>query len=143
MNSVENIVAKLRESAMHRINEDSDREAYEEFIKKCTSNATWKEADSLCKKYGYVLAPASYVSDGYIRLNIRESDANRYYPEIFFSHGSFGGDAQEFKIQTTAYGSLDLIEHNKFIEAVTSAHNLVAKLEKIDFTKLYSVDSEE
>ena len=139
-------VRKLNESCRnHKVNEADENESYEEFIKKCQDNSTWQRVNNICNKYGYNLAPLSYVEvypsgKEKISLNIISNRENRYNPEIFYN-SKFGQDPV-FEIQTISYGSLVLEEHAKFIEAVTNAHNMIKEIEKIDFTTLYKTEVE-
>lgn len=142
MNSVNNIVSKLRES---RIRED-DNQAYQEFIKKCQDNATWKKVNGICNKYGYRLSKDSCVDvlpkGKLISMKIFSDKTNEYLPDIYFDHTRFGKEVMEFKIQTTSYGALTLEEHTKYVEAATSANNLIKDLEGIDFYTLYNDESD-
>lgn len=139
-------VRKLNETRRGRkVNEADENKSYEEFLKKCQDNPTWQKVNNICNKYGYHLAPLSYVEvypsgKEKINLNIRSNEENRYNPEIFYS-SKFGQDPV-FEIQTTSYGSLVLEEHAKFIEAVTNAHNMIKEIEKIDLTTLEKTELE-
>ena len=62
-------------------------------------------------------------------------DRDSYSPEIYY--GSSFGKEPAFSIQTTAYGSMNIKEHDKFVEAVVSANKMVKELSKLDLTTLY------
>ena len=127
------------------MNESSDND-YQEFKKKCQANPTYKKAAAIAKKYGYRIADACYVDvakngNKFISFNVAAVDRRSYHPEIYCS-AAYGND-YEFKIQTTAYGTMTLDEHTEFIKGVTDAHNMVAELSELDLTTLYKIPMDE
>ena len=140
MSSIPEIVSQLRES---RIQEsESDRA---QIVRDMQNNTTYKKAKSIVEKHGYEIDPHCYVevySDKYksIRFNVRGKE--RFDPEIYLD-ARFGKKEYEFRIQTTAYGFLDLEEHATFIERVTAAHDMVEELSKLDLFTLYEYQEEE
>lgn len=129
-------VRRMNESV--GMNESSDND-YQEFKKKCQANPTYKKAAAIAKKYGYRIADACYVDvakngNKFISFNVAAVDRRSYHPEIYYN--AKYGNNYEFEIQTTAYGSMVLEEHTKFIKGVTDAHNMVAELSKLDLTTL-------
>lgn len=137
-NNMNSILESLNSNRIDskRVNESDDR--YQNFIKACQSNATYKKAQAIAKKYGYSLSPLCYVetfgSKKHVNIGF-ENQREGYKPEIYY--GSSFGKPQEFEIQTTSYGSLSIAEHDKFIEAVTNANKMVKELSKLDLTTLY------
>lgn len=100
------------------------------------SNSTVSRIESLCKAYGYKLMYAYNVQykDGgrkYLSMNIVPDGSNKYAPTISVDRKSL-----EVMIQTTSYGSLNIAEYEKFIEACDNAYNLAVGLSEIDFDKL-------
>lgn len=120
---------------------ESSDDSYEQFLRDCQSNATYKKAVSIAKKYGYTVAPLCYVETYGRKKVVNFSfiyDRSEYRPEIRYSSKS-----GRFEIQTTAYGSLSIEEHDKFVEAVVNANKMVKKLSKLDLTTLYEAPPEE
>ena len=133
---------ELKDSIMNESSSDKD---FEDFKKRCQANPTYKKAETIANKYGYRLAPLCYVEvtksgKKLVSFNVAVIDRKSYHPEIYFS-SKFGKDP-ELKIQTTAYGSMNLIEHSKFIKAVTDAHKMVSELSKLDLTTLETTEME-
>lgn len=114
-----------------RMNEAVDD--YADFKKAAQANPTYKKAAGICKKYGFDLAELCYVRDGYIEFRVI-SDRKKFQPEIYYS-SSFGSKPK-FEIQTIAYGSLDLKEYSKFLDACNSAYKMCQELDKLDLTTL-------
>ena len=106
---------------------------YADFKKAAQANPTYKKAAEICKKYGFDLAEICYVSNGCIVFKVI-SDKKKFQPEIYYS-SSFGSE-YKFEIQTTAYGSLDLKEYPKFLDACNSAYKMCLELDKLDLTTL-------
>ena len=117
----------------------NEADEYKSFKKDCQDNATYKKAAAICRKYHYQIADLCYVDDGVVQFAVI-ADRKKMQPEIYF-HAQRNGK-QEFKIQTTAYGSMNLIEHSKFIKAVTDAHKMVSELSKLDLTTLETTEME-
>ena len=119
------------------VNESASGDAgYKNFMKECQENPTYKKMKSICNKYGYAPADLCYVKDygneKIPRIGIVPIKNSRYLPEIYFDTGRYGSDKYGFTVQTTAYGSLDIKEHEKFLEDVTAAHKMVVELSKLD-----------
>ena len=57
-------------------------------------------------------------------------DANEYAPYIYFEETRFGEVVNEFTIQTTSYGSLDIQEIKKMLDAYNTAVEVVDVLER-------------
>lgn len=140
--------SRLRTTESARLSESSSDEVedFEDFKKKCQANPTYKKAAAIAKKYGYRIADACYVDvakngNKFISFNVAAVDRRSYHPEIYYN--AKYGNNYEFEIQTTAYGSMDLEEHTKFIKGVTDAHNMVAELSELDLTTLYETPMDE
>lgn len=104
------------------------------------SNPTYKKMADICKKYGYDLRSAFIGSHNSVIIEITSDRSNRYLPDIYFDGVSFGEVKNEFRVQTTSYGALDIEEHMQFVSAVTNAHNMVVELGKTDFDSLYRLE---
>lgn len=121
-----------------------DEEGYERFKAACQSNTTYKAAAAICKKYGYRLVPCCYVETlasgaPSITFGIVPPPSSSYLPEIFYYGFGFNG-VKTFRIQTSSYGSLELDEHQKWLDAQIGAHKMVAELAALDLTTLYKVE---
>lgn len=126
-----------------KVNEADDSQEISEKKRNMIENPIYKKMDEICKKAGYRLLSA-FISNGYIDIDIRKGDrSDRYAPEVYWYDRKYGENVQEFEIQTTSYGSMNLEEHTKFLERVIAANNMVNDLSKLDLTKLYEFPEEE
>ena len=113
----------------------NESDEYKSFKKDCQNNATYKKAATICKKYNYQIADLCYVDDGIVQFAVI-ADRKKMQPEIYF-HTQRNGK-QEFKIQTTAYGSLSMQEYTQFINSCNDAYNMCKELSKLDLLTLNS-----
>ena len=142
------LAKSILESEGYKITKKNVREAEDargeisERKKKMIENPVYKKMDEICKRAGYRLSSA-FISSGYINIDIRKGDrSDRYAPDIYWYDRKFGQDTQEFEIQTTSYGAMNLEEHTKFLERVTAANTMVTELSKLDLTKLADLTEE-
>ena len=61
-------------------------------------------------------------------IYVSPKDCNDYIPEIYFKDGVLGKGKEKFRIQTTAYGALDMSEIEKMMEGYKSAIKAVKEL---------------
>lgn len=110
-------------------------EGYENWEKEMRSNPEFQKLAKLCHLHGYQLHEAhneKYPSGRLkrtIRMTPNESRAAwaKYLPEIYYRHVMKTGE-EEFKAQTTSYGTLSKEEFSLFTTAVKHAEGLLDDL---------------
>lgn len=87
------------------------------------------EIDEIADKYGYVLGNAFRDGD---QIVIELSNDHQYAPEIWYDYRN-----EEFRIETSGYGSLNLNEYEQFVRYVQDARDCVRELSDVDLTDIY------
>lgn len=118
-----------------KLNEVNDKE-YQDFVKKCQANATYKKIKSICNKYGYNrISDTIYVGkDGNVKyFNISSDD--KLLPKLHYQHSS-----RSHTIDTSGWGDMTLEEFQKLINGYSSTVKMLQELAKIDLDKLYHIE---
>ena len=72
------------------------------------------------------------IGEDWRNIDVRYIDRikaqDEFRPEIYFENSLFGEEKEEFKIQTTAYGLLDLEDYKTFIKSCAEAFEVAKTL---------------
>lgn len=118
-------------------------EGYENWEKEMRNNPEFQKLAKLCHLHGYQLHEAhneKYSSGRVERLkrtihmtpNESRAEWAKYLPEIRYRH-SMRDNSEEFKAQTTSYGTLSKEEFSLFTTAIKHAQELLDDLTDAEF----------
>ena len=82
----------------------------------------------IAKKYGYKMSYAYRIGS---KANISIMPLAKLAPEIYYDYRK-----DEYKIQTTSYGSLSLDKYSEYLKYCNNAYNMCRELSDIDISTL-------
>lgn len=119
---------------MKVLEDNNNVTARKEFIKRAYNNNTYKKMKSIGNKYGYDIGLAYYASYDDFSINISRGDnRGRFLPEVYPPSLYY---KEDWKVQTTSYGSLSFDEFEEFIKQQQNAFSMIKELKKLDLTTL-------
>ena len=108
------------------------------FMKEVANNSINKKIKQIADKYGYTAGETYLRWYGGIQCRINAKDRNSYHPDVYVDT-DFDIDETatiDFRIQTTAYGSIAIGDYQEFLKCCEDAYKMLSEINKLDLTKL-------